>query len=402
MKKLILLTISVWLAFSSCDELGNNPVDNPGQGGNLTFDTRNVSQELMDNARLFLFDGDNRNNADGQYHGEIVGISRNANILSAQVMAAKWNIGMVSCETHPLTQLKLPVRGTALGDNLMWRTVPVNGTLPDTPEILTEVIEGIDILPNVDNQATANFKRHVGMIRVVLKDGVGFSTGGGHYVYLKNVPTSISWGKSYFPGRDNPEHSGEVRMTKELTFQDAGSGHQKSNEVNFIIPAHRSANESDVTTHKITLGVKFKTVGGTDYEKEIVLDQMPRDNTILQVNLTAKGGVEVKTQIVDWNVESGTANPTFYEMTGNGYNAGTQEWTFTLKMNQERNWHVRLGGANPEYFEFVDATSASGQQGTTIIHVKRSSVHPGGNQTATLSLYISGFNQIVESHNIQG
>lgn len=401
MKKLVLLTISVWLAFSGCENMENIPGNGPEQEGNLSFDTRSVSQELMDHSRLFLFDGDNRNNAIGQYNREIIGISRNANILSAQVEAGKWNIGMVSCETNPLTQLKTPVRGTALKDNLMWETVPVAGSLPDTPEILTEVIEGINILPDINNQATANYRRHVAKIEILLKDGVGFKTGGGHYVYLKNVPTSISWGKSLYPNKDNPYHSGEIRMTKELTFQDAGSGHQKSEAASFIIPAHISTSATDLTTHKLKLGVIFKTVGGTTYEKhDVVINEAPRDNSILRVNLTAKGGVEVKTEIVDWELESSTIIPEFYNMVSNGYNAASQEWTFTMTMNQERNWHVRLGGANPNYFEFVNATASSGQAGITAIRIRRSSSHPGGTYSATLSLYVSGYNQVVQSWNI--
>ena len=401
MSKSFLYFITLLLfVLSACDN-SSSEIPEPKQTGSLTFDTRSVTQEYMDNMRVYLFDGDNRNNAEGQYYMKLLNMIKLNNELKANVEVGLWDLGLISCEDNPLTELKEPVRGSAPKDVLMWRTLPVNNNLPDTPEIQTVLIKGVNIQAETTKEIGATLTRHVGMVRVVLEDGVGFRTGTEHSVYLKNVPTSLSWGGSLYPGRDNPEHSGNIPMTKGMTLTDAGSGHQKSNEVNFIVPTHKSTFDGDVTTHKMTLGVKFTTLGGTLFEKEAVISDPPQDNKILLVKVTAKGGVEVKTEIADWELEPSTSNPKLYAMVVENYNPTTQEWVFNLTMNQERNWWVKLEGANPEYFDFVDSSATSGQLGTTTIRIKRSSLHPGGTHTIKLSLSVSGYNNVVESWTIQ-
>ena len=367
----------------------------------VTFDTRGVTQQYMDNMRVYLFDGDNRNSAQGQYYMKLLGITQTDSVLSANVEAGLWDIAMVSCEDNPLAALQLPVRGVAPKDLVMWKTLPTGGTLPDIPEIRTTVLGGVNIQSGISKTVGASLTRHVGMVRVVLEDGIGFRAGDGHSVYLKNVPTTLSWGGSLYPGRDNPEHSGNTPMLKNMTLADAGGGHQKSDVVEFIVPTHKSTHAGDVTTHKMIFGVKFITLGGTLFEKEVVLNDVPQDNRILLVKVTAKGGVEVKTEIADWELESSTSSLKLYEMLVNSYNPTTQEWVFNLTVHQERNWWVNIEGTNPEYFDFVDSSASSGQLGTATIRVKRSSLHPGGNHTAKLSLYVSGYGNVVESWTIQ-
>lgn len=401
MSKFFLYFITLLLfVLSACDN-SNSEIPDPNQTSSLTFDTRSVTQEYMDNMRVFLFDGDNRNSAEGQYYMELLNITRTGDILSANVEVGLWDLCLVSCENNPLAGLVSPVRGSAPKDILMWKTLPVSGALPDIPEIRTTVIDDVNIQAGVAHAVGASLTRHVGMVRIVLEDGVGFRTGTDHSVYLKDVPTSLSWGGSLYPGRDNPDHSGNIPMTKGMTLTDAGSGHQKSDEVNFIVPTHKSTYVGDVTTHRMTLGVKFTTLGGTLFEKEAIINDPPQDNKILLVKVTAKGGVEVKTEIVDWDLEPSASNPTLYTMVADSYNPTTEEWVFNLTMNQERNWWVKLEGVNPEYFDFVDSSASSGQLGTTAIRVKRSSLHPGGNYTAELSLYISGYSNVAGSWTIQ-
>lgn len=400
MNKLYLYFITLFLfVLSACDN-SNNEVPEPNKTGSLTFDTRSVTQEYMDNMRIYLFDGDNRNSADGQFYMKLLNLVKVGDKITTSAEVGLWDIGLVSCENNPLTALKDPVRGSDPKDVLMWKTVPVAGNLPDIPEIRTTVIDGVNIQTGVTKSVGASLTRHVGMVRVVLEDGVGFKTGN-HSVYLKNVPTCLSWGGSLYPSRDNPEYSA-TPMTKTITMIDAGAGHQKGKDpVEFIVPTHKSTSAGDVTTHKITLGVKFNTLGGTLFEKEAVISDVPQDNKILLVKLTAKGGVEVKTEIVDWELESSTSNPKLYTMVVDNYNPTTEEWVFKLTMNQERNWWVKLEGTNPEYFDIVDSSTTSGQFGTTAIRVKRSSLHLGGSQTAKLSLYISGYSNVVQSWTIQ-
>lgn len=366
----------------------------------LDFDTRSVSSGLMSNMRLFLFDGDDRNNANSQFYKELFNTSYSDDKITVSMESGLWNIALVSCEYGTLNPLVAPIRGFAPRDLLMWKTVPVDGVLPDTPDIRTDLLDGVHIAANASLKKHASLDRHVGMVRVCLTDGVGFNTGSGHVVYLKNVPTSLSWGGSLYPNKTTPDHSGNISMNGSLTFVNTGNGRQKSSDmVDFIVPAHKSTEENDTTTHKLVLGVKFNTISNTLFEKEITINRVPRDNKIVQVNLSAKGGVEVATEIVDWNLENSTISPDLYTMQADGYDSSSGEWVYRITMHQERNWWVALAGADSDCFEFVDTTASSGQQGVTTIRVKHR--NPSSGCRATLSLYISGYAHAVESWEIQ-
>lgn len=356
-----------------------------------------VSDNIRNYTDIYVFNGEGAKA--NFYKYKIYDVARVGNNLKMDVLAGKWNIVLVGCNELDIRQkLIQPAVPTPKErkDLPMWQTVNVGNNLPDVPEIRTALINGIQIVKDQNHNAQASLERNVAKVRVVLADGVGFKIGGGHTVSLKNVPTTLAWDGSLYPGRDIPTIT-SYPMTKSATFSASTiQGHQKSDTIDFIIPAHRSTSPTDISTHKITLGVDFITAGGVSFKKDVVLQTVPKNNKILLVNVTAKGGVEVAIDIKDWETVVSTNNLDMYSLTSDS-NTGTIA-TFKMNMKQERNWWVTL--EDPVNFEFVDGSSSFGQLTTTPVNIQVKRKTAGAAMSTKLNLYISGFDNLREQYNV--
>ena len=84
------------------------------------------------------------------------------------------------------------------------------------------------------------------------------------------------------------------------------AGHQYSDTLRFIVPAHKgtdylNALPTDTTTSHLKLSVDLASEGGTRFEKtDVVIPRVPRVNGILLVRIFLGGKLDVSTEILNW------------------------------------------------------------------------------------------------------
>ncbi|MGL5785990.1 MAG: BACON domain-containing protein, partial [Bacteroidales bacterium] len=135
----------------------------------------------------------------------------------------------------------------------------------------------------------------------------GLDVNGLHTFELKNVPTTLNWEGGLYPDKHSPEiASGSMKGSFNIRNEALTPGHQKSDTLRFIIPAHKgvdflSATPKDTTTSKLRFSIDLACDGGTRFQKtDIEIPRVPRVNGILLVRLFVGGKVEVTTEIEDW------------------------------------------------------------------------------------------------------
>lgn len=384
---IILIFILAFLYCSCDDSSGWSGESSSSRELLLSFDAVSRSSAVSDNTDVYVF------NSSNLFHHKVLNVVRTSESMTMNMPAGTWNLVFVGCLEQDIRQQLISPNTSAERPNLpMWRTTSKgDGTFPDAPEIRTALIDNLSITANTNQTATASLERNVAKIRVILDDGVGFAIGSDNTVSLKEVPTALSWDGSLYPNKDNPAvGSMSDKQITLVSFTDK-PGHVKSESpVEFIIPAHKSKSSGDVSTHKMKLAVKFKTLSsGTYFSKIVEVQTIPQCNQIVELHLTAKGGIEIEVKVAEWEIVRSDYNPELYTFT-QGTKTGTLA-TYTMNMKQERNWWVSL--ENDKDFEFVDGTAAFGQftSSPATIQVRRKA---GGTTTGNLStklmLYISG------------
>ena len=177
------------------------------------------------------------------------------------------------------------------------------------PELRTAYITGQQVIAGQDNVAseTALLSRNVALVKVVIADAGGLDINGTHTMKLTNVPTTLNWEGGLYPNKNNPTVSAEP-MTGTFTIHNntAMAGHQYSDTLRFIVPAHKgtdylNALPTDTTTSHLKLSVDLASEGGTRFEKtDVVIPRVPRVNGILLVRIFLGGKLDVSTEILNW------------------------------------------------------------------------------------------------------
>ncbi len=393
--KYIISILILSLIYFSCDDKSNGS-DEEIFSRALLLRLNAISGNISNYTDVYVFNAQVPNA--NYFHHKVLNVERTSEYLKMSIPTGTWNFILVGCnDSNIQEQLVYPTASEERSRLLMWRTIPQNGILPDVPEIRMALIDGLSITANTDQTASALLERNVAKVRVVLGDGIGFAMGAENTVSLLDVPTSLSWDGSLYPDKDHPEVS-SAPMTKSITFTASTTtpGHAVSDTVDFIIPAHKSKSETDVSTHKIRLSVNFKRLSGSDFSKTVEVNTVPKDNHILLLTLTAKGGLEIKTEILDWTTVSSKYEAQLFSFSQTG-NTGTLA-TWKMEMKQERNWWVTLEDTGN--FEFVDGTATFGQftPSPVTIQVRRKT---GGTTMSTkLNLFISGFDGLYEQYDV--
>ncbi|MFR4037159.1 MAG: hypothetical protein ACLTZT_04720 [Butyricimonas faecalis] len=202
-----------------------------------------------------------------------------------------------------------PVRRAARKDLKMWETQPTGGVLPSMPELRgTASIDGQQVIGGQDNSVagTTILSRNVALVKVIADAG-GLDVNGTHKLELKDVPTTLNWEGGLFPTAKNPRVS-TVPMTGTFRVKDSTSlpGHQRSDTLYFVIPAHKgndylNANPKDTTESHMKVSVDLACVGGSHFQKtDVVIPRVPRVNGILLVRLLVGGKLDVTADILGW------------------------------------------------------------------------------------------------------
>lgn len=155
------------------------------------------------------------------------------------------------------------------------------------------------------------------MIKISFDKTPGIDLSGVHTVELGNVPSTISWAGELLPNKDNPTVLAPLKRKLIFTADNIDPTLSESNEVFFIIPAHRCSdfwsadglsmnlNPIDTTTKKLTISVNLKLIGGTEFISIKEIPIVARCNGILHATLKIdKTDVNIKTSVKPWDTES--------------------------------------------------------------------------------------------------
>ena len=300
-----LMGLLLFLAFACTDDR-----ESPGgTNGNpsLVFRMTRASADIINNTQVYLFDGDGA--AAGQFRQKVPDVTYAADRLTMPVAAGTWDITLVSADRDINSELVQPVRGQGRSSLKMWETRSSGGNLPSMPELRTAYITGQQVIAGQDNVAseTALLSRNVALVKVVIADAGGLDINGTHTMKLSNVPTTLNWEGGLYPNKNNPTVSAEP-MTGTFTIHNntAMAGHQYSDTLRFIVPAHKgtdylNALPTDTTTSHLKLSVDLASEGGTRFEKtDVVIPRVPRVNGILLVRIFLGGKLDVSTEILNW------------------------------------------------------------------------------------------------------
>lgn len=273
----------------------------------LTFSMTRASTSIINNTQVYLFDGEG--STSGQFRMKIPDVSYEADRLSMSIAAGTWNLALLSADTNINSRIISPVRGHDCASLKMWESTPSGGNLPSMPELRTAFIAGQPVVAGIETVAsgTTVLSRNVAMVKVVIVDAGGLDVSGAHRFRLTDVPTTLNWKGGLYPNKDNPAVSpdamtGSFAISNHLTQP----GHQVSDTLCFIIPAHKGTDylnpsPTDTTTHHLKLSVDLALDGGARFEKnDVVIPRVPRVNGILLVRLMVGGKLEVSTEILDW------------------------------------------------------------------------------------------------------
>lgn len=273
----------------------------------LTFNMTRAGGDIVSNTLVYLFDG--QGSDAGKFNHKVQEVTYGPDQLSMTVAAGTWNIALVTANTDFSSGLIQPVRSVAREDSKMWETQPVGGTLPSMPELRTASIDGQLVVGGQDNSVagTTILSRNVALVKVVIADVGGLDVNGTHNFELKDVPTTLNWEGGLFPTAKNPRVS-TVPMTGIFRVKDSTSlpGHQRSDTLYFIIPAHKgndylNANPKDTTESHMKVSVDLACEGGSRFQKtDVVIPRVPRVNGILLVRLLVGGKLDVTADVLGW------------------------------------------------------------------------------------------------------
>ena len=305
-KKLVGFCLLAILVSGCADDRETSGGGNAGETA-LIFNMTRASASVVNNTQVYLFDGEGE--AAGQFRMKIPDVSYDAEHLSMPVTAGTWDLALVSADTDVNDKIISPVRGHSRASLKMWEIASSGGSLPSMPELRTAFITGQTVIAGQDNQAAgvALLSRNVAMVKVVIADAGGLDVNGAQRFELTDVPTTLNWQGGLYPDKNNPSVSTDA-MTGSFAISNHPTlaGHQVSDTLCFIIPAHKgtdylSPSPVDTTTHHLKLNVDLALDGGTLFTKhEVVIPRVPRVNGILLVRLMVGGKLDISTEILDW------------------------------------------------------------------------------------------------------
>lgn len=276
---------------------------------NITMTLKSGTDPVfLNNALIYVF-----TNTD-KFEEKKLNVVRNDNKLSTYMPVGISNLVLLTCNTDIAGKVTLPPYGGA-NTYPMWKTgftTSANEFLSQTPaELRYASLPNTVITENMKTEKQATLNRNVAKIQVILKDYTGFDqihSGRNDYAFvdLLDVPTTLDWTGGYYPGKDNPDHSGNIPVREYFNF----NAQLKADTVNFIVPAHRGADafetqHADTTTHKLRLRTSMPLKGQNYFGKTPVeISFVPKINRIIQLIVTFRGEPEtnlsINITVKDW------------------------------------------------------------------------------------------------------
>jgi len=309
--KVVILVFLLLMSACNDDKIAGGEEEKDLRKPNVTMNLKaGTDPVFLNNAAIYVFKNDDKF-VEKKLN---VNVDVNENKLFTYMTVGKWNLVLLTCDRKISGDVILPPYG---GDssNPMWRTkytTPAEDFLSQAPaEFRYAALLNTEIKENEATNKKATLYRNVAKVQVVLKEYTDFDQikpGKNDYAFvdLLDVPRTLDWTGRYYPGKNNPEHSGEVPVREYFNFNAQG----KADTVNFIVPAHRGsdafeAHPIDTTEHKLRMRMSMPLNKGIYYGRTPVeISFVPKVNKRIILNVTFRAepqtNLDLKVTVKDW------------------------------------------------------------------------------------------------------
>lgn len=302
------------------DYVESEPIQTKG-GFVLKLDSRGPmsatsGEELISDMRVMAFS----KGGSVPFSHEVPVLTRTGNTLRSNMRTGDWELVLASAQGAALTS---PTIAQPMAEQKMYEYIPskdADGYLDHAgaAELFTRRMDNIEtIVADGIHTASTALSRNVAMVKVSFDKTPGIDLVGVHTVELGNVPSTISWAGGLLPNKDNPAVLAPLKRKLKFTPDTAEPSLSASDEVVFIIPAHRGrdfwsadglsvhSNPTDTTTRKLTISVRLKLSSGTEFVSTKEIPVVARCNGILHAQLKInKTDVDIHTSVKPWDTET--------------------------------------------------------------------------------------------------
>lgn len=333
--------LAMALAVASCgdgyDEFEGVAPENLVNPGDMVIKMgRGISDldqnDLTTNTRLFQFHADTDTTGRGSYVTRPRLKRLDDNTLTFTLGEGYWDFSMVWAREEGITDRVIePEYGRRAEECPMWEVKSEGNTLPDAPEIYTALVDlfkfsgkwVIDPETNVDHfepdkdyHVDAQYVRNVAKLEVTFESSEDLDPTQPQNISISNVPTTLNWRGGLYPDKYSPAVSASP-LRGQFALETIGENlTQGTNELQYIIPAHRGVDYAtpltavDTTTSLLRLNVDLVCLDGTHVVKNnVVLDRAPRVNGRYQIKVSYnKRKLNVETEILPWVEENASAS----------------------------------------------------------------------------------------------
>lgn len=257
------------------------------------------------------------------FHHRVAGVTYaegSMTLTSSQMRVGLWDLAMVA---HRGATLTPALAAKQAGELLMYTfDSAINGG--EAHQFYHRFHRLPEITVDNDHRILSSVSRNVAKVKIIVDRAVDVSThqDAVHTIQLNKVPSRISWAgtllKTISGGYETTPSDFDVlpngALTRNIAFSPtAESGIYESNELEFIIPAHRGKDfwnadgvtqnllSVDTITRKLEIAVSFTKESGGTFTKTVTIPVVSRCNSILVAHLKMQDtNLEIKTEVEEW------------------------------------------------------------------------------------------------------
>lgn len=295
-----------------------------------------TESELTANTRIFQFHSETNGNGAYRKSPDLTLVDNHK--FTFNLGEGRWDFTLVSAkESGTMDYISDPEYGKRPEECTMFENTltKADGSLADYPELYTTRIKDVELsghwvvtdsaagksefVLDHDYNYDAQYTRNVAKVIVRFGRSGDLDVNGDHHIEITNVPTTLDYRGCLYPSKDHPAVS-DVPLKGDFTLEQYLPSNpdslRGSNELEYIIPAHRGsdyaspATATDTTTSLLRMNVNLKAKDGSRIIKnELLLPRSPKMNGIYIVTLSYnKRKLAIKSDIIPWQEDNANAD----------------------------------------------------------------------------------------------
>ncbi len=295
-----------------------------------------TESELTANTRIFQFHSETNGNGAYRKSPDLTLVDNHK--FTFNLGEGRWDFTLVSAkESGTMDYISDPEYGKRPEECTMFENTltKADGSLADYPELYTTRIKDVELsghwevtdeaagksefVLDHDYNYDAQYTRNVAKVIVRFGRSGDLDVNGDHHIEITNVPTTLDYRGCLYPSKDHPAVS-DVPLRGDFTLEQYLPSNpdslRGSNELEYIIPAHRGsdyaspATATDTTTSLLRMNVNLKDKDGSRIIKnELLLPRSPKMNGIYIVTLSYnKRKLAIESDIIPWQEDNANAD----------------------------------------------------------------------------------------------